>query len=378
MRSAPGSSPATSCSSPTASRSTSVRSSAPEGVNVGMVAPKGPGHLVRRQYEEGNGVPCLMSVHQDADGTAHDVVLAYASGIGGGRAAVIETTFKEECESDLFGEQAVLCGGASELVKAGFETLVEAGYDPRLAYFECLHELKLIADLMYEKGIRGMEYSISNTAEYGDLTRGKRVIGEASRQAMKEILGEIQSGEFATRVHRRERGGRREVRRTAQGRHRPRNREGRQRAAGHDALDRPRVLASSGRRVRRAGPRCLPVAKASSGTGTLRRHPPAGHRPAAGGTSAGWASSASRRAPAPPPDVSWPSRPTYRPPPDDHVHRLLGVTEVAQPARGGGVDPGEAARLELLRRAVAELDRHPARVEEVELLLLSWRWLPVA
>jgi ketol-acid reductoisomerase len=170
---------------------------APEGVSVGMVAPKGPGHLVRRQYEEGNGVPCLMSVHQDAEGDAHDLVLAYASGIGGGRAAVIETTFKEECESDLFGEQAVLCGGASELVKAGFETLVEAGYDPRLAYFECLHELKLIADLMYEKGIRGMEYSISNTAEYGDLTRGKRVIGEASRAAMKEILAEIQSGEFA-------------------------------------------------------------------------------------------------------------------------------------------------------------------------------------
>ena len=169
----------------------------PAGVDVGMVAPKGPGHLVRRQYEEGNGVPCLMSVHQDATGDAHDLVLAYASGIGGGRAAVIETTFKEECESDLFGEQAVLCGGASELVKAGFETLVEAGYDPRLAYFECLHELKLIADLMYEKGIRGMEYSISNTAEYGDLTRGKRVIGEASRAAMKEILGEIQSGEFA-------------------------------------------------------------------------------------------------------------------------------------------------------------------------------------
>ena len=129
-----------------------------------------------------------MSVHQNASGDAHGVVLAYASGIGGGRAAVIETTFKEECESDLFGEQAVLCGGASELVKAGFETLVEAGYDPRLAYFECLHELKLIADLMYEKGIRGMEYSISNTAEYGDLTRGKRVIGEASRAAMKEIF----------------------------------------------------------------------------------------------------------------------------------------------------------------------------------------------
>ena len=169
----------------------------PEGVDVGMVAPKGPGHLVRRQYEEGNGVPCLMAVHQDASGTAHDLVLAYASGIGGGRAAVIETSFKDECETDLFGEQAVLCGGASELVRAGFETLVEAGYDPRLAYFECLPALKLIADLMYEKGIHGMRYSISNTAEYGDMTRGKRVIGEPSRAAMKEILGEIQSGEFA-------------------------------------------------------------------------------------------------------------------------------------------------------------------------------------
>ena len=169
----------------------------PAGVDVGMVAPKGPGHLVRRQYEEGNGVPCLMAVHQDASGEAHDLVLAYASGIGGGRAAIIETTFKDECETDLFGEQAVLCGGASELVRAGYETLVEAGYDPRLAYFECLHELKLIADLMYEKGIQGMRYSISNTAEYGDMTRGKRVIGEESRAAMKEILGEIQSGEFA-------------------------------------------------------------------------------------------------------------------------------------------------------------------------------------
>jgi ketol-acid reductoisomerase len=169
----------------------------PPGVDIGMVAPKGPGHLVRRQYEEGHGVPCLMAVHQDATGDAHALVLAYAAGIGGGRAAIIETTFKDECETDLFGEQAVLCGGASELVRAGFETLVEAGYDPRLAYFECLHELKLIADLMYEKGIQGMRYSISNTAEYGDMTRGKRVIGEESRAAMKEILSEIQSGEFA-------------------------------------------------------------------------------------------------------------------------------------------------------------------------------------
>ncbi len=169
----------------------------PPGVDVGMVAPKGPGHLVRRQFEEGHGVPCLMAVHQDATGEAHGLVLAYAAGIGGGRAAVIETTFKDECETDLFGEQAVLCGGASELVRAGYETLVEAGYDPRLAYFECLHELKLIADLMYEKGIQGMRYSISNTAEYGDMTRGRRVIGEESRAAMKKVLEEIQSGEFA-------------------------------------------------------------------------------------------------------------------------------------------------------------------------------------
>jgi ketol-acid reductoisomerase len=169
----------------------------PAGVDVGMVAPKGPGHLVRRQFEEGNGVPDLIAIHQDATGSARDLILAYASGIGGGRAAIIETTFKDECETDLFGEQAVLCGGASELVQAGYETLVEAGYDPRLAYFECLHELKLIVDLMYEKGIQGMHYSISNTAEYGDLTRGKRVITDETRAAMKQILAEIQSGEFA-------------------------------------------------------------------------------------------------------------------------------------------------------------------------------------
>ncbi|HWC08503.1 MAG TPA: ketol-acid reductoisomerase [Solirubrobacterales bacterium] len=169
----------------------------PPGVDVGMVAPKGPGHLVRRQFEEGAGVPDLIAIHQDASGEARDLILAYASGIGGGRAAIIETTFKDECETDLFGEQAVLCGGASELVQAGYETLVEAGYDPRLAYFECLHELKLIVDLMYEKGIQGMRYSISNTAEYGDMTRGNRVIGEESRAAMKQILSEIQSGEFA-------------------------------------------------------------------------------------------------------------------------------------------------------------------------------------
>ncbi len=169
----------------------------PAGVDVGMVAPKGPGHLVRRTYEEGKGVPCLIAVHQDATGRARELVLAYASAIGGGRAGIIETTFKDECETDLFGEQSVLCGGATELVRAGFETLVEAGYDPRLAYFETLHELKLIVDLMYEKGVQGMRYSISNTAEYGDMTRGSKVIGPEVREAMKQVLADIQSGEFA-------------------------------------------------------------------------------------------------------------------------------------------------------------------------------------
>ncbi len=167
------------------------------GVDVGMVAPKGPGHLVRRQFRAGEGVPGLMAVHRDASGGARELVLAYAKGIGCTRAGVIETTFKDETETDLFGEQAVLCGGLTELVRAGYETLVDAGYDPRLAYFECLHELKLIVDLMYEKGITGMRYSISNTAEYGDLTRGKRIIAEPTREAMKRILGDIQSGEFA-------------------------------------------------------------------------------------------------------------------------------------------------------------------------------------
>jgi ketol-acid reductoisomerase len=166
-------------------------------IDVGMVAPKGPGHLVRRQFVEGQGVPGLIAVHQDATGQARDLVLAYAKGIGCTRAGVIETTFKDEAETDLFGEQAVLCGGLTELVRAGYETLVEAGYDPRLAYFECLHELKLIVDLMYEKGISGMRHSISNTAEYGDLTRGERIVGEPTRQAMRQILDEIQSGDFA-------------------------------------------------------------------------------------------------------------------------------------------------------------------------------------
>ncbi len=169
----------------------------PPEVDVALVAPKGPGHLVRRQFLEGSGVPGLVAVDVDATGDARELALAYAKGIGCTRGGVIETTFKDETETDLFGEQAVLCGGASELVQAGFETLVEAGYDPQMAYFECLHELKLIVDLMYEKGLAGMRYSISNTAEYGDYTRGKRVVTDETRAAMKKILQEIQSGDFA-------------------------------------------------------------------------------------------------------------------------------------------------------------------------------------
>jgi ketol-acid reductoisomerase len=169
----------------------------PADVDVALVAPKGPGHLVRRQYTEGSGVPGLIAIQQDASGNAKALALAYARGIGCTRGGVIETTFKDETETDLFGEQAVLCGGATALVQAGFETLVDAGYDPQMAYFECLHELKLIVDLMYEKGMAGMRYSISNTAEYGDYTRGPRVVDDHVRAEMKRILGEIQSGEFA-------------------------------------------------------------------------------------------------------------------------------------------------------------------------------------
>ncbi|KUO50496.1 MAG: ketol-acid reductoisomerase [Desulfitibacter sp. BRH_c19] len=169
----------------------------PKNVDVIMIAPKGPGHLVRRQYEEGKGVPALVAVYQDYSGKAKDIGLAYAKGIGGTRAGVIETTFEEETETDLFGEQAVLCGGTTELIKAGFETLVEAGYQPEIAYFECLHELKLIVDLIYESGLAGMRYSISDTAQFGDLTRGRRIVTEETRQEMKKILAEIQNGEFA-------------------------------------------------------------------------------------------------------------------------------------------------------------------------------------
>ncbi|MDM7926553.1 MAG: ketol-acid reductoisomerase [bacterium] len=169
----------------------------PKDVDVYMVAPKGPGHLVRREYERGAGVPALVAVYQDASGNAMKMAVAHASGIGAGRAGILETTFKEETETDLFGEQAVLCGGATELVRAGFQTLVEAGYQPEIAYFECLHELKLIVDLFYEGGISRMYYSVSDTAEYGGMTRGPRVVDAGAKARMKEILKEIQSGQFA-------------------------------------------------------------------------------------------------------------------------------------------------------------------------------------
>ncbi len=169
----------------------------PKNVDTIMVAPKGPGHLVRSEYVKGGGVPCLLAIHQDNSKKAKQIALAYARGIGGARAGVLETTFAEETETDLFGEQAVLCGGASALVKAGFETLVEAGYQPELAYFECMHELKLIVDLFYQGGLTYMRHSISNTAEYGDLTRGPRIINEETKKEMKKILTEIQNGSFA-------------------------------------------------------------------------------------------------------------------------------------------------------------------------------------
>ncbi|SDR88925.1 ketol-acid reductoisomerase [Erythrobacter sp. HL-111] len=168
----------------------------PADIDVIMIAPKGPGHTVRSEYVRGGGVPCLIAVHQDASGSAHDVALAYAAGVGGGRSGIIETNFKEECETDLFGEQAVLCGGITHLIQAGFETLVEAGYAPEMAYFECLHETKLIVDLLYEGGIANMRYSISNTAEYGDITTGPRIITDETKAEMKRVLADIQSGRF--------------------------------------------------------------------------------------------------------------------------------------------------------------------------------------
>jgi len=170
----------------------------PADVDVIMIAPKGPGHLVRRQYEQGNGVPCLIAIQQDPSGKAKETALAYAKGIGGTRAGVIETTYKEETETDLFGEQAVLCGGITELIRAGFHTLVDAGYQPEMAYFECLHEVKLIVDLIYEGGLSNMYYSVSDTAEYGGLVKGPVIIGEEARAGMRKLLSDIQDGSFAT------------------------------------------------------------------------------------------------------------------------------------------------------------------------------------
>ena len=167
-----------------------------DDLDVFMVAPKGPGHLVRTEFQKGGGVPCLMAVHKDSSGKARDLALSYASAIGGGKSGVIETTFKDECETDLFGEQAVLCGGVVELIKNGFETLTEAGYPPEMAYFECLHEVKLIVDLIYEGGIANMNYSISNTAEYGEYVSGKKIIDSKTKERMKEVLNDIQSGKF--------------------------------------------------------------------------------------------------------------------------------------------------------------------------------------
>ena len=228
---------------------------APEGVDVALVAPKGPGHLVRRTYTEGGGVPCLIAVSQDASGKARDLALAYAAAIGGARAGVLETTFEEETETDLFGEQVVLCGGLTALVQAGFETLVDAGYQPESAYFECLHELKLIVDLMYEQGIAGMRYSISDTAEYGDLTRGPRIINDKVKAEMRAILDEIQDGRFADEWVKESESGRatfnelREKGKTHQ------IETGRRRAAVDDALD-LRGQAARPRRLRRLRERC--------------------------------------------------------------------------------------------------------------------------
>ncbi|MGH9900466.1 MAG: ketol-acid reductoisomerase [Pyrinomonadaceae bacterium] len=188
----------------------------PADVSVFMVAPKGPGHLVRREYERGAGVPCLLAVHQDPTGDTKQLGLAYASAVGGGRAGIIETNFREETETDLFGEQAVLCGGLTSLIKAGFETLVEAGYAPEMAYFECLHEMKLIVDLMYEGGISEMRYSISNTAQYGDMTRGPVVVNDETKKRMRGLLAEIQSGAFAREWMKENRGGKERFRQLEQ------------------------------------------------------------------------------------------------------------------------------------------------------------------
>ena len=224
-----------------------------EGIDVIMVAPKGPGHLVRRTYVEGGGVPCLIAVDQDATGKARELALSYADAIGGTRAGVIETTFAEETETDLFGEQVVLCGGLTSLVQAGFETLVAAGYQPEMAYFECLHEVKLIVDLMYEEGIAGMRYSISDTAEYGDLTRGPRIITDATREEMRGHPRRDRQRRLRRGVGGRERERPGPVQRPARARSPAPDREGRRRAPGHDAVDLGRQ--AEGQRRQRRGRR---------------------------------------------------------------------------------------------------------------------------
>ena len=224
----------------------------PADVDVAMVAPKGPGHLVRRQFVDGKGVPCLIAVEQDPSGNAKALALSYAAAIGGARAGVIETTFKEETETDLFGEQAVLCGGAAALVQTGFEVLTEAGYAPEVAYFECLHELKLIVDLMYEGGIANERFSISDTAEYGDLTRGPRIVNAATKDEMRKILGEIQDGTLRPRVGGRGRGRPAELHPAAEGGHRAPDRAGRGEAPRPDELGRLQGHLTRLRRPRRA------------------------------------------------------------------------------------------------------------------------------
>ena len=223
----------------------------PADVDVTMIAPKGPGHLVRRTYLEGGGVPSLIAIHQDATGHAQEIALAYADGIGATRAGVLETTFSEETETDLFGEQVVLCGGVTALVRAGYDTLVEAGYQPESAYFECLHELKLIVDLMYEEGITGMRFSVSDTAEYGDMTRGTRVINDAVKAEMKTILTEIQDGTFAAEWIQGERDRTPALPRASRSRQEPPDREDRRGPARDDALRLCRQAEGLGRFRRR-------------------------------------------------------------------------------------------------------------------------------
>ncbi len=218
-------------------------------LDVGMVAPKGPGHTVRGEYLKGGGVPCLIAVHQDKSGNAHELFLSYASAMGGGRSGVIETTFREECETDLFGEQAVLCGGLVELIRNGFETLVEAGYAPEMAYFECLHEVKLIVDLIYEGGIANMNYSISNTAEYGEYVTGPRIITEQTKAEMKRVLADIQSGRFTSQWIAECKSGQPSFKAQAAPQRCAPDRGSRRKTQGHDAVDRQEQASRQGREL---------------------------------------------------------------------------------------------------------------------------------